>query len=336
MKRKAIICNSLNPDLVLYFKKKVEGLDGENVYLANRQVASKLGIRTSSFSTVSGLSWWLLVDCILSFYVLLYLFYKKVNYVIFDTAHISNIPLAVLCKLLGMKLVFTIHDWNPHEGAQSKAVTLYNTVVKKYLGDEFIVFSPIEFCKPIHKLTLAGFDFNGVSEKSDYFLFFGRVEPYKGLGHIVVLANLLIENGHDERIVVAGRGNDPALAELKKLPNVEVINRFIPDEEVASLFGACIATILPYDSATQSGVVILSYSFGKPVIAFNVGELGCYIENGVSGYLVQHKMYSEFFNKMMLVRSNYQRFSKGVVEYFEQFNSESLVRQYNNLLRKFN
>ncbi|MBO2644929.1 glycosyltransferase [Shewanella algae] len=336
MKKTAIVCNSLNPDLVLYFEKKVESLGNNAIFFGNTAISSKLGIGTSSFSQTPRLSIWLAVDFFLSFYVMAQLLFKNVQCVVFDTAHISNVPLAVLCKFFRIKLVFTIHDWNPHEGVQSKAVSLYNAVVKKYLGDEFVVFSPIEFYKPMHHLTLAGFDFKGGEDKGDYFLFFGRIEPYKGLKHIVTLAHILISNGHKERIVVAGRGDDPALAELNKLSNVDVINRFISDEEVGRLIGGCIATILPYDSATQSGVVILSYSYGKPVIAFNVGELGNYIEDDVSGYLVQHNMHSEFVRKMMLVKNNYDHFSKSVSEYFGRFNSESLVHQYNELLRKLN
>lgn len=336
MSKIAIICNSINPDLSLYFEKKVRSLKGDCVFFGNKAFKSRLNVRVSSLSPSPRLSFWLLIDSLLSFHVLLQILSMNIRCVVFDTAHISNLPLAFLCKIFRVKLVFTIHDWNPHEGNQSKSVALYNAIIKKYLGDEFIVFSPIDFCKPIHKLTLAGFDFNGISGKGDYFLFFGRVEPYKGLKHIVKLAHLLIENGYDERIIIAGKGDDPALTELSKLPNVDVINRFIPDDEVHGLIRGCIATILPYDSATQSGVTILSYSYSKPVVAFDVGALSYYIEDGVTGYLVQHNVHSDFVDKMILVKNNYDSFSENISEYFKRFNSESLVYQYDKLLRKLN
>ena len=334
MIKTAIVCNSLNPDLVLYFEKKFESLKTQGLFFGNRAIASRLGIKTSSFSPSPRLSLWLFVDAVVSLYVLSYFLINNIKCVVFDSAHISNLPLAFFCKLFRIKLVFTIHDWKPHEGAQSKTVALYNAAVKDYLGDEFIVFSPVKFYKPVHNLTLAGFEFKGKSEKGTYFLFFGRIEPYKGLRNIVTLSKLLTNNSRKERIVIAGKGDDPALSDLINLPNVDIINRFISDEELDELIGGCIATLLPYDSATQSGVTILSYSFGKPVIAFNVGELGYYIKNGVSGYLVSHGEHEQFFDKMMLVNDNYDTLSEGVCEFFQRFNSTSLVSQYSKLLRK--
>jgi glycosyltransferase involved in cell wall biosynthesis len=44
--------------------------------------------------------------------------------------------------------------------------------------------------------------------------------------------------------------------------------------------------ILPYSSATQSGVIVDSYKFGKPVIAFSVGGIKEQIINGETGFLI--------------------------------------------------
>jgi glycosyltransferase involved in cell wall biosynthesis len=146
---------------------------------------------------------------------------------------------------------------------------------------------------------------------------------------------MLAKDNSKERIVVAGKGSDPALSELSKQPNVDIINRFISDDELDDLIKGCIATLLPYDSATQSGVTILSYSYGKPVIAFDVGELGYYIENGFSGYLVQHGDHEQFLERMLLVNECYDVLSENVCNYFQKFNSTSLVSQYNKLLPSF-
>ena len=334
MPKIAIICNSLNPDLVLYFQKKVQSMSSDVVFFGNRELVSDLPIRTSSFSPSPRLSFWLLIDSFFSLFVLFQIILNNVKCVVFDTAHISNLPLAVLCKIFGVKLVFTIHDWNPHEGSQSKAVSLYNMAVKNYLGDEFIVFSPVEFHKPVHVLNLAGFDFKGSVNKSDYFLFFGRIEPYKGVKHLVSIANLLKKHNSKFRIVVAGKGEDPALFELSKLSNVNIINRFISEDELDNLIGSCISTILPYDSATQSGVAILSYSYSKPVIAFDVGSLGYYIEDGLTGYLVKHDSHDDFCDKMILANENYKTLSNNVCENFKKFDNDSLVHQYTNLIEQ--
>jgi glycosyltransferase involved in cell wall biosynthesis len=44
--------------------------------------------------------------------------------------------------------------------------------------------------------------------------------------------------------------------------------------------------VLPYVSATQSGVVPVAYSFGKPVVATTVGALPEYVDHGRTGLLV--------------------------------------------------
>lgn len=331
MKNTAIICNSLNPDLTTYFNKKVEQLDNV-IFFGNKKLANNAKVKISSFSPTPRLSIWFLWDAIYVFMVLWQLLQASIKCVIFDTAHISNLPLAVLCKIFRLKLVFTIHDWHPHEGKQANAVMLYNSLVKKVLADEFIVFSPVESTKKTHCLYLAGFEYQGSKNKADYFLFFGRIEPYKGLKHITALSKHLLDAERNEEIVIAGKGNDPALSELYTLPNVKVINRFIADEELDELVGNCIATILPYDTATQSGVTILSYSYGKPVIAFDVGSLSYYVEEGITGYAVEHGNTKKFVEKMILVSDNYNAFSKNITKAFSLYDSKSLARQYSDLI----
>jgi glycosyltransferase involved in cell wall biosynthesis len=44
--------------------------------------------------------------------------------------------------------------------------------------------------------------------------------------------------------------------------------------------------VIPYVSATQSGIVQLAYGFGKPVVVSRVGGLPEVVEEGVTGYLV--------------------------------------------------
>ena len=68
---------------------------------------------------------------------------------------------------------------------------------------------------------------------------------------------------------------------------VEIRNRFIPNDEAALLFSAADASLLPYRSASQSGVVQLSFAYGRPVIATRVGGLPAAVEDGVDGILCE-------------------------------------------------
>src|SRR5439155_5264922 len=65
--------------------------------------------------------------------------------------------------------------------------------------------------------------------------------------------------------------------------------RFIPDEEVELYFKAADVAVIPYVEIFQSGVPFLSYSFGLPVIATDVGSLRDDIVEGGTGFLCRPK-----------------------------------------------
>jgi glycosyltransferase involved in cell wall biosynthesis len=116
-------------------------------------------------------------------------------------------------------------------------------------------------------------------------LFFGRVEPYKGLA---VLYDALSSRKFSRPItlIVAGEGLAPELA-VGAGHGFLRINRFIEDSEIKSLFTLAEVVVLPYISATQTGVIPLSYSFGKPVIATNAGALSELVVDQKTGIIVQ-------------------------------------------------
>lgn len=68
---------------------------------------------------------------------------------------------------------------------------------------------------------------------------------------------------------------------------VEIIDGYIPDNEVEKYFMASDIVVLPYESATQSGIVQIEYGFDRPVIVTNVGGLPDVVTNGKTGYVVE-------------------------------------------------
>jgi len=65
-----------------------------------------------------------------------------------------------------------------------------------------------------------------------------------------------------------------------------VVNRYVPNEEVARWFAAADVAALPYREATGSGIAQVAFGAGVPVIATRTGGLEEVVEEGISGLLV--------------------------------------------------
>jgi glycosyltransferase involved in cell wall biosynthesis len=69
--------------------------------------------------------------------------------------------------------------------------------------------------------------------------------------------------------------------------NRKLYNRYIDDLEVTNFFSATDVCVLPYRSATQSGIINISYHFEVPVISTNVGGLAETISHGRTGLITE-------------------------------------------------
>lgn len=121
-------------------------------------------------------------------------------------------------------------------------------------------------------------------------LFFGYVRAYKGLD-VLLRALPLVLREAEVVLVVAGEFYEPRdqFERLARELGVEKAvvwrDEFIPNEEVALFFSACDAVVLPYRTATQSGIVPLAYSHRKPIVTTSVGGLVEAVRDGATGIL---------------------------------------------------
>ena len=135
----------------------------------------------------------------------------------------------------------------------------------------------------------------GIREDAKVLLFFGLVREYKGLSHLLNAMPEIVARFENIKLVIAGDfgGNrekyDEIISALRIEENVDVYAGHIPVPEVEKFFAASDIVVLPYETATQSGVIQAAYGFNKPVLATNVGGLPDAVENMRTGYVVEPK-----------------------------------------------
>ncbi|WP_392508630.1 glycosyltransferase [Naumannella halotolerans] len=105
-------------------------------------------------------------------------------------------------------------------------------------------------------------------------LFFGFIRPYKGLDVFLDALRQVQDPSAIAVSVVGESWDDPAdlIASAADL-DVELVLRYVSNEEAAQFFERADAIVLPYRSATGSGIVASAYHHGKPVIASDVPGL---------------------------------------------------------------
>jgi D-inositol-3-phosphate glycosyltransferase len=229
--------------------------------------------------------------------------------------------LMVLYRLLGKKVVLTVHNVNAdkRDGIDTFLNRLTLRIQYSLANHIFVHTRKMkedllhDFHQSAGRVTIIPFGINnavpntaltpaeakqqlGLRQDERILLFFGRITPYKGLEYLVTALKHLVNDGGNYRLIVAGRPDRceqywSALQEtmVQEVGSGRVILKagFIPDEETEVYFKAADAVILPYRQIYQSGVLFLGQSFGLPVLAADVGSLKEDIVDGETGFTFQ-------------------------------------------------
>lgn len=129
----------------------------------------------------------------------------------------------------------------------------------------------------------------GLNQDKKILLFFGLIRDYKGLD---LLIDAFDQLGDGYQLVIAGESYgsfDKYWEQIKKarhIDNIFVFNYYIKDDEVSLFFSAADVCVLPYKTATQSGITSIAYHFEVPLIATRTGGLSESIERAGIGLMV--------------------------------------------------
>lgn len=141
-----------------------------------------------------------------------------------------------------------------------------------------IPFGPMEIYKQ--------YSSNQIVKQTNVALYFGNISPYKGIEILVSAMQLISRSNPNLRVIIAGAGQLD-LGKLIDLPNLEIINRHLSNKEIAALNQLATIVVCPYTSASQSGVVMTAFAFDNPVVATNVAALPEFVEDGVTGVIIE-------------------------------------------------
>ena len=212
------------------------------------------------------------------------------------------------------KVVMICHNASPHEKANRWLAPLMRKAQQVIMGQTDCLIchaqsdeEELRQLLPNHQITrvmlpsyaeLASISKNtnrsGLTQPSSSrpnLLFFGFVRPYKGVEILLDAMPQVLQALPKAHLTIAGEwwaaaGNPQSLLTEETKEAVTILNRYIPNEEMAHLFAQADVVVLPYRSATQSAVVQLAYGFGVPVITTAVGGLPEAVEDEYSGFIV--------------------------------------------------
>lgn len=207
-----------------------------------------------------------------------------------------------------IKILFICHNVVEHE---SKIIDKICTKIVLKKGDYFIVHSKedLENLKKIIPGADVKQSFHPTYEifssalvdkeeaqrklciRGNTILFFGFVRPYKGLNYLIAAMPIIIKHV-DIILLIVGEfweGEEEYRRQIEDLGvggNIKIINKYVPNEDVGLYFAASDIVVLPYVSATGSGIVQVAFGCSKPVISTTVGCLPEVIDDKKTGYVV--------------------------------------------------
>lgn len=181
----------------------------------------------------------------------------------------------------------------------------------------------------------------GIDSSKRYILYFGLIRQYKGLD--ILLEAWQKVDLPDVRLIVAGEFYDDREHYDKLIDElgdrVVLHDHFVADEDVRYYFSAADLLVLPYRTATQSGVTQIAYNFSLPMIVTNVGGLPEIVKDDVVGVVCEPDAASVASAiEGVYVNGNLERFCSNFEEERKRFSWEAmcdaLMQAYEECLSK--
>ncbi|MBB3048809.1 glycosyltransferase involved in cell wall biosynthesis [Litorivivens lipolytica] len=218
-----------------------------------------------------------------------------------------------LAKLLRHKICITLHDIESfsYKGRPAYSAFCLKKISKiivhnKFMHDELLRFasklriaipdihvvqhgnylgSAISLCKTDAKVKL------GLEPNQPVILFFGQIKAVKGLDILIKAFKDVINIIPNAKLVIAGKVWKDDFSKYENLirdygiiGNVYLNINYVPDAEAHTYYSAADVVVLPYRKIYQSGVLLMSMSYGAPPIASDLAPMAEIITDGQNGF----------------------------------------------------
>ena len=180
----------------------------------------------------------------------------------------------------------------------------------------------------------------GYSPKNKVLLFFGYVRKYKGLDLLLDAMPDILKEIPETRLLIVGEFYDdpnPYIERIKEIgvsDYVKIVNKFVSNEVVGEYYLASDVNILPYRSATQSGILNIAYGLLKPVIVTNVGGLSEFVKDGNTGIIIEPNSPNAIANgvKCFFRMRETVDFSENIKSYIKENKFERLPQLFQQII----
>ena len=259
---------------------------------------------------------------------------EKITHLYFESQHIWNAALMALCPQC--QKIVAVHDVIPHDGDKAMDLSNYvtchmanhiilrNTMFKEELSRRYKISQEKISCLELWR----DFPIYSKPKNTGILLCFGRIRKYKGFDKLLQIVTATPEVSY--RVVGEPDEESKVLVnQLKQCSNVVVIDHEVSDQEMIEELEKADWLILPYATATQSGVIVDAYLHARPVIAFNVGAISEQIIEGYNGHLVAENDVSGFVSATKKVNgytpNELERYSRNAYQFAKERYSASAV-----------
>ena len=227
--------------------------------------------------------------------------YDVIHFIGFSTLYIP------ISKIVKSKLVLSLHESNI---GRIKTNYMFKNIIRRIISDTqlriinkinyFTFFSENEkynfinnypkfkYCTTVIKFGLfETYQFiktqSNIIDNGDYILFLGLIREYKGVQFLIDTINNSNQLSSN-KFIIAGKNEIGIKSDNQ---NIKIIDKFLLDHEMVSLIKNCKFLVLPYLSASQSGLPSLALQFSKPLIFSDISGLHEYLTDNYNGIMFE-------------------------------------------------